>query len=126
MNAQRKTAVVVNINAALAMQPRSTVTAFLRVLLKGGLNAATRAFALELAPHGIRVNAVAPGIIDSPLHSHQAHEFLKTLQPAHRLGTVEEIADAVPYLFNSPSTSAASVGAWIAVGYASASVPRTA
>jgi NAD(P)-dependent dehydrogenase (short-subunit alcohol dehydrogenase family) len=96
---------IVNITAALAMKPHSAVTAFLAVLLKGGLNAATRALALELAPHGIRVNAVAPGIIDSPLHSPQTHEFLKTLQPAHRLGTVEEIAGAVLYLAGADFTN---------------------
>jgi NAD(P)-dependent dehydrogenase (short-subunit alcohol dehydrogenase family) len=96
---------IVNITAALAMQPRSNVPAFLAVLLKGGLNAATRALALELAPHGIRVNAVAPGIIDSPLHTPESHEFLKTLQPARRLGTVEEIADAVLYLAGAEFTN---------------------
>jgi NAD(P)-dependent dehydrogenase (short-subunit alcohol dehydrogenase family) len=96
---------IVNITAALALQPRSNVPAFLAVLLKGGLNAATRALALELAPHGIRVNAVAPGIIDSPLHTPESHEFLKTLQPAHRLGTIEEIADAVIYLAGADFTN---------------------
>jgi len=96
---------IVNITAALAMQPRSNVSAFLAVLLKGGLNAATRALALELAPHGIRVNAVAPGIIDSPLHAPESHEFLKKLQPAGRLGTIEEIADAVIYLAGAGFTN---------------------
>ena len=101
----RATGHIVNITAALAVQPLSTVPAFLAVLLKGGLNQATRALALELAPHGIRVNAVAPGIIDSPLHSPESHSFLKTLQPAHRLGTVAEIADAVLYLANADFTN---------------------
>jgi NAD(P)-dependent dehydrogenase (short-subunit alcohol dehydrogenase family) len=96
---------IVNITAAVAVQPRSNVTAFLAVLLKGGLNAATRALALELAPHGIRVNAVAPGIIDSPMHAPQAHEFLKTLQPARRLGTIEEVCNAVLYLVGAEFTN---------------------
>jgi NAD(P)-dependent dehydrogenase (short-subunit alcohol dehydrogenase family) len=96
---------IVNITAALAMQPRSNVPAFLAVLLKGGLNAATRGLALELAPHGIRVNAVAPGIIDSPLHTPESHAFLKTMQPAGRLGTVAEIADAVLYLAGADFTN---------------------
>lgn len=103
----RKRGSIVNITAALAMQPRSQVPAFLAVLLKGGLNAATRALALELAPHGVRVNAVAPGIIDSPMHPPETHEFLKTLQPAGRLGTVQEIADAVLYLAGAEFTSGA-------------------
>ena len=98
---------IVNITAAVAMQPRSEAPAFLAVLLKGGLNAATRALALELAPHGVRVNAVAPGIIDSPMHSPEAHDFLKTLSPAGRLGTVQEVADAVLYLAGAGFTSGA-------------------
>lgn len=96
---------IINITAALALQPRSNVPAFLAVLLKGGLNAATRALALELAPHNIRVNAVAPGIIDSPLHTPESHEFLKKLQPAGRLGTIAEIADAVVYLAGAEFTN---------------------
>ncbi|QRF58668.1 SDR family NAD(P)-dependent oxidoreductase [Variovorax paradoxus] len=98
---------IVNITASVALQPRSNVPAFMAVLLKGGLNAATRALALELAPHGVRVNAVAPGIIDSPMHAPETHGFLKTLQPAGRLGTVDEIADAVLYLVNAGFTSGA-------------------
>jgi NAD(P)-dependent dehydrogenase (short-subunit alcohol dehydrogenase family) len=98
---------IVNITASVALQPRSNVPAFMAVLLKGGLNAATRALALELAPHGVRVNAVAPGIIDSPMHSPASHAFLKTLQPTGRLGTVDEVAEAVLYLVNAPFTSGA-------------------
>jgi len=98
---------IVNITASVALQPRSNVPAFMAVLLKGGLNAATRALALELAPHGVRVNAVAPGIIDSPMHAPETHGFLQTLQPAGRLGTVDEIADAVLYLVNAGFTSGA-------------------
>lgn len=98
---------IVNITASIALQPRSNVPAFMAVLLKGGLNAATRALALELAPHGVRVNAVAPGIIDSPMHPAESHAFLKTLQPTGRLGTVDEIADAVLYLVNAGFTSGA-------------------
>jgi NAD(P)-dependent dehydrogenase (short-subunit alcohol dehydrogenase family) len=96
---------IVNITASLAIQPRSQVSAFMAVLLKGGLNQATRALALELAPHGIRVNAIAPGIIDSPLHTPESHEFLKTQQPARRLGTIDEIAGALLYLVDAGFTS---------------------
>ncbi|XHS76530.1 SDR family NAD(P)-dependent oxidoreductase [Burkholderiaceae bacterium UC74_6] len=98
---------IVNITASLALQPRSNVPAFLAVLLKGGLNAATRALALELAGKGVRVNAVAPGIIDSPMHAPETHGFLKTLQPVGRLGTVDEIAAAVLYLADAEFTSGA-------------------
>lgn len=98
---------IVNITASLALHPRSAVPAFLAVLLKGGLNAATRALALELAGHGVRVNAVAPGIIDSPMHPPETHSFLKAQQPTGRLGTVDEIAAAVLYLADAEFTSGA-------------------
>lgn len=96
---------IVNITASLALKPRSDVPAYLAVLLKGGLNEATRALALELAPHGVRVNAVAPGIIETPMHPAENHAFLQTLQPARRLGTADEIADAVLYLAGAAFTT---------------------
>jgi NAD(P)-dependent dehydrogenase (short-subunit alcohol dehydrogenase family) len=102
---QRGRGHIVNITASVAVKPHSDVPAFLAVLLKGGMNAATRALALELAPHGIRVNAIAPGIVDSPMHSPEAHAFLKGLQPVRRLGRVEEIADAVLYLADAEFTN---------------------
>jgi NAD(P)-dependent dehydrogenase (short-subunit alcohol dehydrogenase family) len=101
----RKQGQIINITASLAIKPRSEVPAFLAVLLKGGLNAATRALALELAPHGVRVNAIAPGVIDNPMHTPESHDFLKTLQPARRLGTVEEIANTVLYLAGAEFTN---------------------
>jgi NAD(P)-dependent dehydrogenase (short-subunit alcohol dehydrogenase family) len=89
---------IVNITTTLADQPIAGVAAALPVLTKGGLNAVTKALALEFAATGIRVNAVAPGIIDTPMHQPEAHDFLKTLHPIQRIGTVAEIADAVLYL----------------------------
>jgi NAD(P)-dependent dehydrogenase (short-subunit alcohol dehydrogenase family) len=89
---------IVNITTTLADQPIAGVAAALAVLTKGGLNAVTKALALEFAATGIRVNAVAPGIIDTPMHQPEAHDFLKTLHPIRRIGTVAEIADAVFYL----------------------------
>jgi NAD(P)-dependent dehydrogenase (short-subunit alcohol dehydrogenase family) len=88
----------VNITASVAIQPNAKVPAVLPVLVKGGLNAATRALALELAPHGVLVSAVAPGIIDTPLHDEGSHAFLKTLQPSGGLGDVQDIVGAVLYL----------------------------
>jgi NAD(P)-dependent dehydrogenase (short-subunit alcohol dehydrogenase family) len=71
-----------------------------RILLdtKGGLEAATRALAIEHAKEGIRFNAVAPGIVDTPMHRRETHGFLKTLHPIERLASVEEVVDAVLYL----------------------------
>jgi NAD(P)-dependent dehydrogenase (short-subunit alcohol dehydrogenase family) len=89
---------IVNITTTLADQPIAGVAAALPVLTKGGLNAVTKALALEFAAAGIRVNAVAPGIIDTPMHQPEAHDFLKKLHPIQRIGTVAEIADAVFYL----------------------------
>ncbi len=96
---------IVNITASVAMQPTTSVPALLPVLIKGGLNHATRGLAIELASRNIRVNAVAPGIIETPLHSPDTHEFLKSLQPTGRIGNVKDIVDAVHYLTDSDFTT---------------------
>ena len=101
----RKQGHIVNITAALAIQPNSNVPALLAVLLKGGMNQATRALALELAPHNIQVNAVAPGVVDTPMHAPETHGFLSSLAPAGRLATVGEIADAVLYMASAKFTT---------------------
>jgi NAD(P)-dependent dehydrogenase (short-subunit alcohol dehydrogenase family) len=93
---------IITISTTLAQQPVAGVTAALTSLTKGGINAATRGLAIEYATAGIRVNAVAPGIIDTPMHNPEDHEFLKRLHPIPRLGTVEEILDAVLFLIRAP------------------------
>jgi NAD(P)-dependent dehydrogenase (short-subunit alcohol dehydrogenase family) len=96
---------IINITASIALQPLASVPAVVPILIKGGLNQATRALALELAPYGIQVSAVAPGIVDTPLYSKDMHPFLNTLQPSGRMGTVEDIADAVLYLTRAEFTT---------------------
>ena len=89
---------IVAITAAIAEQPMASVSAALASMTKGGLNAAVRALAIEYAGQGIRVNAVAPGVIRTPMHAPQAHQFLAGLQPMGRMGETREVLDAVLYL----------------------------
>ncbi|MGO4324946.1 SDR family NAD(P)-dependent oxidoreductase [Pseudomonas sp. KB_12] len=103
----RQQGFIINISAAVALQPNIQVPAALPVLIKGGVNQMTRALALELSPHNIKVNAVAPGIIDTPMHDPAHRAFLDNLAPAGRVGTVEEIAEAVLYLAGADFTTGA-------------------
>ena len=93
---------IVNITATIAEQPVASLPAALAALTKGGLNAVTRSLAIEYASRGVRVNAVSPGVIRTPMHSHQTHEFLASLQPMGRMGETQEILDAVLYLEKAP------------------------
>lgn len=89
---------IVNIGTSLVQQPIAGVPSALSILTKGGIEAATRSLAIEYAPRGIRVNTLAAGIIDTPMHPPENHEALKGLSPAKRLGSVREVADAVLFL----------------------------
>ncbi|MGN8343216.1 SDR family NAD(P)-dependent oxidoreductase [Pseudomonas sp. SMV71] len=103
----RREGFIINISASVALQPNIQVPAALPVLIKGGVNQMTRALALELSPHNIKVNAVAPGIIDTPMHDPAHREFLNNLAPAGRVGTIAEIAEAVLYLAGADFTTGA-------------------
>ena len=70
----------------------------LAALTKGGLNAATRALAIEYAKQGIRVNAVAPGITKTPMHAEEYHDMLGSFHPLGRMGEASEVANAVVFL----------------------------
>jgi NAD(P)-dependent dehydrogenase (short-subunit alcohol dehydrogenase family) len=74
------------------------VPASLVSLTKAGLAAATRSLAVEYAGRGIRVNAVSPGVIDTPMHRPETHGFLSGLAPMGRIGEPQDISDAVLYL----------------------------
>jgi NAD(P)-dependent dehydrogenase (short-subunit alcohol dehydrogenase family) len=89
---------VVTITTSLVDQPMSSVPAGLGSLTKGALSAVTKALAIEYARTGIRVNAVSPGIIKTPMHPTEAHQGLAALHPMGRMGEVSDIVDAVLYL----------------------------
>jgi NAD(P)-dependent dehydrogenase (short-subunit alcohol dehydrogenase family) len=92
---------IVNVTTSLVDQPIAGVPAVLASLTKGGLNAATKSLAIEYATRGIRVNAVSPGIIKTPMHGPETHEALGKLHPVGRMGEIRDIVDAVVFLENA-------------------------
>ncbi|MGC1303106.1 MAG: SDR family oxidoreductase [Caulobacteraceae bacterium] len=92
---------IVNITTALVNHALSSVPSVLAALTKGGLDAATRSLAIEYATRGIRVNAVAPGIISTPMHPPETHQGLAALHPVGRMGEISDVVDAILYLENA-------------------------
>jgi NAD(P)-dependent dehydrogenase (short-subunit alcohol dehydrogenase family) len=93
---------VVNISTSLVDHADSRVPSALASLTKGGLNAVTKALAIEYAGRGIRVNAVALGVIRTPMHPPETYDALATLHPLGRIGEIEDVVDAIVYLENAP------------------------
>jgi NAD(P)-dependent dehydrogenase (short-subunit alcohol dehydrogenase family) len=89
---------VVSITTSLVDHAIDGVPSVLASLTKGGLNAATKSLAIEYAKRGVRVNAVSPGIIKTPLHAPETHGALASLHPVARMGDISDIVDAVLYL----------------------------
>jgi NAD(P)-dependent dehydrogenase (short-subunit alcohol dehydrogenase family) len=89
---------IVSITTPLVDHPIAGFNASVAMITKGGIDAASRSIAMEYAREGIRVNTVAPGIVDTPLHKDNSKEFLKTLSPMGSIAEVEDIAEAVLYL----------------------------
>ncbi|WP_334005641.1 SDR family NAD(P)-dependent oxidoreductase [Burkholderia gladioli] len=89
---------VVQITASTAEFASSRSPAFIAMLTKGGMNSATKSMAIEYATRGIRVNAVAPGVIHTPMHDSSMVEKLAAFHPMNKLGEVEDIVRAVLYL----------------------------
>jgi NAD(P)-dependent dehydrogenase (short-subunit alcohol dehydrogenase family) len=89
---------VTNITAALAQNPIAGLPASIPMMTKGGLNAITVSLASEYAKNNIRFNAVAPGVVDTPLHKNNPKDFLKTLSPMGTISDPRDIAEAVIYL----------------------------
>lgn len=93
---------IIAITACIAMQPNAKLPALMSVLIKGGLNHAVKGLAIELGSCGVQVNAVAPGIIDTPIFPRDADwAFLRTLAPNGRIGATQDVVDAVLYLTDS-------------------------
>ena len=89
---------VVNISTSLVDQPDSTRPAALPSLTKGGLAAVTRSLAIEYASRGVRVNAVALGVIKTPEHDLASYEGMAGLHPLGRLGEITDVAEGILYL----------------------------
>ena len=102
---QQKSGSIVNVSTTLVDQPIAGVGAAVQIMLKGALNAVTRALALEYAKDGIRVNTVALGVIKTPMHKPETYEFLKGLHPVGRMGEVKEVVDAVLFLTDATFTT---------------------
>jgi NAD(P)-dependent dehydrogenase (short-subunit alcohol dehydrogenase family) len=95
---KQKSGNVVSITAAIADQPIAGISASVSMITKGGLNSVTRSLAVEYAKAGIRFNAVAPGVVDTPLHKDAPKDSLKARQPMGKIAEVKDVVDAVLYL----------------------------
>ena len=94
---KQKSGCVVTITAALADRPIAGVNGSVSMITKGGLNSATMNLAIEYAKDGIRFNAVAPGEVDTPMHSNDSNDSKKA--------TVKDVVDAVLYLVQASRVS---------------------
>jgi NAD(P)-dependent dehydrogenase (short-subunit alcohol dehydrogenase family) len=86
------------LTSAMVEHPIAGVNASLPMVTKGGLEAITRSLAMEYAKEGIRFNAVAPGVVSTPMHADDSKEFLKNLSPMGEISDVADIVDAIVYL----------------------------
>ena len=95
---KQKSGCIVSITASLADNPNAGVNASVSMLTKGGLNTIIQSLAIEYAKENIRFNAVAPGVVDTPMHKADSIEKLKSRQPTGRITSVKDISEAVLYL----------------------------
>jgi len=89
---------IVSITTSLTDHALADVPSVLASLTKGGVNSATKSLAIEFADKGVRVNAVSPGVIKTPMHAPETHAFLAGLHPVNRLGEIRDVVEAVLYL----------------------------
>ena len=97
---------VVNVTTALVEQPNSKVPAGLAALTKGGLAAVTKSLAIEYAHNGIRVNAISPGNISTPMHADDDSADLAAMHPLGRMGSIADIVKGALYLENATFVTA--------------------
>jgi NAD(P)-dependent dehydrogenase (short-subunit alcohol dehydrogenase family) len=105
MLAQKTGGSIVTITAALARNPIRGVTAAVPMITKGGLETVTQHLAMEYAKEGIRVNAVAPGVVETPLHRDTPRDVMESLSPLGRPSTVQDITNAVLYLTDAATVT---------------------
>ena len=98
MLAQESGGSVTSITSAMVEHPIAGVKASLPMVTKGGLEAITRSLAMEYAKEGIRFNAVAPGVVDTPMHANESKEILRRLSPMGEISDVGDIVQAIVYL----------------------------
>jgi NAD(P)-dependent dehydrogenase (short-subunit alcohol dehydrogenase family) len=89
---------IVSVTTSLVDHAIDGVPSVLASLTKGGINAATKSLAIEYAKRGIRVNAVSPGIIKTPMHGEETHAALGSLHPMGHMGEIDDIVQAILYL----------------------------
>jgi|SRR3984885_5574585 len=102
---RQKSGSIINVSTTLVDQPIAGVGASVQIMVKGALNAVTPALAIEYAKEGIRVNTVALGVINTPMHKPETHGFLKGLHPVGRIGEIKEVVDAILYLTDATFTT---------------------
>ena len=105
MLAQKTGGNIVTITGALARNPIRGVTAAVPMMTKGGLETITQHLAMEYAKDGIRVNAVAPGVVYTPLHRETPKDVMESLSPMGRPSPVKDITDAVMYLIEAATVT---------------------
>jgi NAD(P)-dependent dehydrogenase (short-subunit alcohol dehydrogenase family) len=102
MVAQKSGGSIVSITTPLISHPIAGMPVSVAMITKGGIEAASKNIAMEYARDGIRVNTVAPGVVDTPLHKDNPKDFLKTLSPMSSISSAQEIVDAVVFLTEAP------------------------
>ena len=86
------------ISSAMVEHPIAGVKASVPMMTKGGLEAITRSLAMEYAREGIRFNAVAPGVVNTPMHAKDSKDTMESQSPMGTIPEIEDIVEAVVYL----------------------------